>query len=260
MLEYLKLLPIHHKDFSVQLKIGEALGRSFRKDEKARTYLLPKLAKSEYGRIYFYESFVDIDYLNFYYKDALVNYYLPNTSKMDTKKHITDVVFAKTLEFIAHLKAHQKKKAIRTAYELFKQIPVETHWKEFAHPFPYARFISVYFIYLHFTGNLNNTNKQWSINKIVELAKVQPQPSFVFAQLLMALNYCENYHEIITIYNEHNNLIFKNRKTNLDYLPNLNCINNAFAVLELPQRIEPENLDLHFSDLARSSHAKKTLI
>ena len=108
VLEYLKLLPINISLGDTQKKISEIFGEVFRKDREARNILLPKLAKMPEGRLYFYETFVDIDFLSVYYADSLSEYeeYINPKEKIKSKR---DFIFVNTIKFLNYLKTNQKK-------------------------------------------------------------------------------------------------------------------------------------------------------
>ena len=58
---------------------------------------------------YFFENFVDIDFINQYYKEAIVSNYTPHIGNLINERNKTDFVFAKGIEFVANVKANKKK-------------------------------------------------------------------------------------------------------------------------------------------------------
>ena len=260
VLEYLELLPSENLDWNTQLNIANSLGTVLRKDKKAQAVLLPQLAKTEVGRMYFYESFVDIDFINSYYNDAVSKHYLPRIEAYNQKKYITDLTFAKAIEFIAHLKARRKKEAIKTAYALFQKADINTHWKEFIHPFPYARLISVYLISEHLKKKLTQQKIDFTIEKIEEVITNTNQPTFLLAQLIMALNYCKYYQEIIDLFEKYESLIEQKVKTSSDYLPIIICVKNAYAKLGGSKNVSTIKLDYSLLDIKQSSQNKNPII
>ena len=260
VLEYLELLPSEKLDWNTQLNIANSLGTVLRKDKKAQAVLLPQLAKTEVVRMYFYESFVDIDFINSYYNDAVSKYYLPRIEVYDQRKFITDFTFAKSIEFIAHLKAKKRKEAIKTSFELFQKVDINTHWKEFIHPFPYARLIAIYIISEHLKKKLTQQKIDFAIEKIEEVIANTNQTTFLIAQLIMALNYCKYYQEIIDLFDKYESLIEQKVKTSSDYLPIIICVKNAYTKLGITATISTNKLDYSFLDIKQSSKNNKPII
>ncbi|HKL40534.1 MAG TPA: hypothetical protein VJ894_07640 [Cryomorphaceae bacterium] len=100
-----------------RIALAEVLGLAIRRDRKARKVLLPELAKTTNGRFYFYETFVDLDYLNDYYADALTHYlnYLPSNNK---KLRERDLLFTINVQFRRNILYKSKKSAAKSAYQL----------------------------------------------------------------------------------------------------------------------------------------------
>jgi len=260
VLEYLDLLPNENLNWNTQLNIANSLGSVLRKDKKARAVLLPQLAKTKVGRTYFYESFVDIDYVNQYYQDAISSYYLPRIEVYDQRKYVTDYTFAKAIEFIAHLKVRKRRDAILTASELFQKVDINTPREVFIHPFPYARLIAIYIISEYLKKKLNQQKIDFAIEKIEEVITNTNQPTFLLSQLIMALNYCNYYQEIIDLFKKHESIIEQKVKTSSDYLPIIVCVKNAFAKLGITTTISTNKLDYSFLDIKQSSQSKPPVI
>ena len=245
VLEYIDLLPTEEYLFNIRYQIGNTLGTHFRKDQKARQMLLPELAKTINGRTYFYENFVDIDYLNVYFKDALDNYYLKHTKPYNPKQFSTDFIFGNTLAFIADINTGNIKGAIKTSQIIFNRININTHYKEFNHPYPYSRFIAVYLISEHLKSKLNNQKIENSVNKIESCLKnlIPTDASFVLAQLIMALNYCSLYKEIIQLYAKYQNIIENSVKSTNNYLPIIKIVENSNRLLGIHSSLDKKELD-----------------
>ena len=243
-MEYIDLLPTETHIEETQLQISRSLGLTFRKDKKARKLLLPELAKTKNGRTYFFENFVDIDFVNHYYKDAIVSNYIPHIGNLIKEKNKTDFLFAKAIEFIANVKANKKKQAIWTSYNLFQKISIQIHWQELSHPYPYARLISTYLISEYLKGKLTIEKITFSIEKIEIVLFNTENTMFVLAQLIMALNYCECYQEVINLYEKYKNSIDLS-KFNFDYnyTSIINCVNESkknLNILFYEIKITPE--------------------
>lgn len=258
--EYLNLLPKENIHFPTQLKIADSFGNIFRKDKKAREILLPQLAKTNTGRTYFYESFVDIDFINQYYQKAITNFYLPYSSPYNQKKYLTDFIFTKAIEFIAKIKSGDKKEAIVISFELFQKIDVNIAWQELSHPFPYARLMSVYIISEYLKNNLTVEKTSFAIDKIEDVIANISQPTFVIAQLIIAFNYCEKFEEVLDLYNKYESIIDSHQKTSSDYFIIVSCVNNAYDQLNINSAITSLSLDYQFKDAEASSLLDKPII
>lgn len=238
VLQYIDLLPSDTYVAKTHRQISRTFGQVFRKDIKARNVLLPELAKTKNGRDYFFETFVDIDYINQYYNKAIVNNYIPAIGSLNEIKNRTDFVFAKSIEFIAYVTSNNHKRAISSSYELFQKINVQSHWQEFSHPYPYARLISVFLISEYLKDKLTSSKVMFSINKIENVLNHNDNPLFVLAQLIMALNYCECYQEAIGVYEKYKGSIDSSNSTfDYNYASIINCIKNC-----------KENLNIMFQE------------
>lgn len=118
VLQYLEKLP-HPSEaqYPHRIAVAEVLGLAIRRDRKARKVLLPELAKTTNGRFYFYETFVDLDYLNDYYADAL-DYYLKYLPFEDKKLKERDLLFTTNVQFRRSVLYQSKKSAAKSAYRL----------------------------------------------------------------------------------------------------------------------------------------------
>lgn len=247
-LEYLELLPSENLNSTIELKIVESLGWVLRNDKKARKALLPELAKTKNGRRYFYESFIDIDYVNEYYADAIGMYYLRFNSGLDKSKQITDITFGKSIEFIGALKKEKTKKAIQTACELLNKTPIDISWQELAHPFPYARLILVYLISEFLKNRLTDRKINAAIEKIERTIPYLPpsQGALMLSKLMMALNYCGKYNAVIDLYKLYSYTIQESTKGNENYLTILNCVRNSTEKIGLYMPLSPDSLKYEF--------------
>ncbi len=246
--EYLDLLPEEGIEFEKRHKIADALGKTIRHDKKSRNYLLKRLAKSHNGRIYFYETFVDIDYLNVYYSDALNNYYLKSQNSFNKKNVNSDTTFAKSIKFISDLKSGHKKKAIYTANELLSKVSINTHWSEFGHPFPYARMLSVYIIQLYLQKKLTTKHIEFCISKIEKtIPSLDPTAAtFVLSKLIIALNYCERYGDVIALYDKYRETISKSIKSTHEFIPIMLCYENSCRRMNILNDCITENNFVQF--------------
>lgn len=246
--EYLDLLSGTGIEFETRHKIADALGKTIRHDKKSRDFLLKRLAKSQNGRIYFYETFVDIDYLNVYYSDALNNYYLRSLSSLSKKNVNSDTAFAKSIKFISHLKHGQKGKAIFTANELLDKVNINTHWTEFGHPFPYSRLLSVYILQLFLQNKLTTKDVDFCISQVETIIpKLDPTAAtFVLSKLIIALNYCERYSDVIALYDKYRAIISKSIKSTHEFIPIMLCYENSCRGMNILNDCITENNFVQF--------------
>ena len=260
VLQYIDLLPSETYVEHTHHQISRSFGLTFRKDKKARNILLPELAKTKNGRDYFFENFVDIDFINQYYKEAIVSNYTPHIGNLINERNKTDFVFAKGIEFVANVKANKKKQAIWTSYTLFQKVNIHTDWQELSHSYPYSRLISVYLISEYLKSKLTIEKVMFAIEKIENVLIANGNPLFVLAQLIMALNYCEYSQEVINVYEKYKNSIDIS-KFNFDYNYNsiINCVNESKKSLNILLHENNVTTDYIFEQRFHSVNEKKPL-
>lgn len=245
VIHYLDHLPPFFTDHHLLTDIGQSLGKVIRTDFKARTILLPELAKSKVGRFYFYENFVDIDYINEYYRQSISKYYLKHLKPNNVSQFNTDFVFAKSIEFIGLLKLNKHKEALLCSYILFKKINIEATPSHFLHPYPFSRLIAIDLISEWLKKRLTVSKIEHSIFRIESLISKENNfnATFILAQLMMALNFCSAYQEVIDLYKKYDVLIHNSIKTTDNYLPIMNCVKNSFLKLGIIEGLNIRSLD-----------------
>lgn len=263
VLDFIEQLPNDNSlPFEIRHKISESIGVCIRNDKVARKKLLPALAKTLNGRKYFYETFIDIDYIGDYYKYSIHDNYLKHTSPQKGKKYIADLVFGNAILFIAQLKEHKKKQAIKIGYQLLQKVPIETHWLEFAHPFPFGRLASIYIIYKHLTKSLTQTQIERVVDRI-EQTFIHLSPTectFMLSQMIMALNYVEEYNLVIQLYAKHKNIVSQSYKSNTEYVPLINCVRHSLKKLNQESSPFDDIEPFLFSSFSKSTTIESPLI
>ncbi len=262
VINYLEYLPAYFTDYDLLKNVGQSLGKVIRKDLKARSILLPELAKSKVGRFYFYENFVDIDYLNHYYKDAITKHYLKYLTPNSPKIYNADFIFATSIEFLALIKIAKYKEAIRCSYILFKEVDINTPSELFKHPYPYSRFIAIYLISEWLKKSLTINKIETSIFRIEKLMLSQESFSgtFVLAQLIMALNFCCAHKEVINLYDKYESLINTAEKSSDNYLPIINCVKNSYLNLGIKKGLELKALDFYSLENINTAQGSNILL
>lgn len=251
VLTFLDMLPMERRPFRQQLEISSCLGFAIRRDPEARKKLLPELAKRQAGRIYFYENFVDFDYLDVYYNQAVQKHYLSYSDPSDEYKYRSEYVFSRSLAFIGKLRAKREKEAIRIAYDLLQKVPINLERSDFSHPFPYTRLLAVYIIYSHLTNRLSEKRLRLIHNKLHELllwgmeeehknydgSDYPPPPNFVLARIIVALHYCERYQEVLEFYAAFSDFLIPRNTTTDNFSLLRNCVEHAAVVIGRKIRI-----------------------
>ena len=208
-LQYLKGIPVDIIDEvpSTVYKMSSILGHVFRKDPVARKTLLPELAKTEQGRLFFYENFVDVEWHNGYYADAMF-YYKKHINYNNKEISNRDFVFANTIEINDYLRRNRKKQAIKGSYDLIKKInPKEANPQTIGHIIPTARYYATYMIYLFLTKSLTDKKVAQifaSIDSLINTSDLSSPNTFIISELFRSLRYCKRYHDVIGYYENYN--------------------------------------------------------
>ena len=239
VIDYLKLLPIDNYDDMPVAKIGGIFGDVFRKDKKARQILLPELAKLPQGRFYFYEIFVDIDFLNIYFADALLDY-KKHINLKDSDKSTRDLIFTNSLQFLNYLKTNQKRKTIQQGFELTKALhPNDANIETIKHPFPLARYHSSYLIYLFLTRKLTDKELDKTLFLLEEqiiLSNNKSDTTFILAELFKALYLSGKYAEIVFLYEKYNAKQQIYNKVSSSYIPLMNFVKLSYSNLNFTDK------------------------
>ena len=212
-----------------QRKISTSLGTIIRKDKKARKILLPELAKSFSGRKYFYESFVDFDYLNEYYASAISNHYIKHISVFSGNKAIDDLVFSSSIQFIGCIKANRNKEAIKIANALFKKVSPHSDFSLFNHPFPYGRLQSLYIISETLKNNLDSKMIEGVLARVEKVCKVLHvnEASFILSNIIMSLNYVGRFTDVLNFYKDYKSVIDSSSSVNTVHGAVFNSLSNS---------------------------------
>lgn len=262
VIDYIERLPVDFSNFTLLCDIGQSLGKVIRIDNKARVKLLPELAKTTAGRFYFYENFVDIDYINNYYRESISKYYLKHLTPNNGLKYNADIVFAKSIEFLGFVKSGKFKEAIKCSYILFKEVNIQSEPELFLHPYPYSRLISIYLITEKLKKSLTSKKVEKSIYRVEELISRETNynGTFVLAQLIMALNFCSAYQEVIDLYKKYEVLINNSEKSTDNYIPIINCVKNSYLNLGISIGLDIKPLDFTSLENIKSSKGYNILL
>lgn len=130
------------------------------KDRKAALYLVPRLAKTLSGQIYFYESPLNVDsplFLN-----AMEQHYSKHINVKNPDYGIRDFIFLQSMLFYKYLWQEKPKKAYFHLSEIYEKLPLDVNLLlEIRDIYPIIRYISNYLIY-------KKTKKQLLSNKEIE--------------------------------------------------------------------------------------------
>jgi len=186
VIDYTKLLPEPWViDYPLQVKISETYGVAMRHDVQVRKVMLKELALIPQGRHFFYETFVDLDYLNGYYGDAL-DQYEKYTTKLSKRKTLNDLLFINCLRFWrAHLSGDLRK-VKQIGHQLFNTLhPSTIHPDNDVHFYPVARWHAYRLIYWHYTDQLTEHKVDNTIAHIESMmSPYQPHEVRVFMSKL----------------------------------------------------------------------------
>jgi len=205
ILDYLMGIPLEIIDEmpGTVYKMGSILGHVFRKDSVARKALLPELAKTEQGRLFFYETFVDVEWHNSYYADAMF-YYKKHINYNNKNRSNRDFVFASTIEINNLTCRNRKKQVLKKSYDLIKRInPEEANPNTIGHKMPTTRYYATYMIYLFLTKSLTDKNVKQitaSINALINTTNLSSTNTFIISELFRSLHYCKRYHDVVEYY------------------------------------------------------------
>lgn len=204
VLEYISLLPLENYSVERQL-IGETLGQVIRYDKKARQILLPELAKTPQGRFYFYENFVDLDFLSHYYADSL-DFYKKHITQQDKKSSLRDAIFATSIQFLNQLQLRNKVEAIKTGYEL-KRITKkqEINIESVGHILPLTRYKTTMMSYWFLSNQPYNYKCESYLEELeLELSSCDPfTRTFILAETFRALDVGKRYIDIKYLFDKY---------------------------------------------------------
>lgn len=194
VIKYLKRLPPEGETtHELRMEIPEVLGPFIRHDRKAQKHLLPELAKFPQGRFYFFETFVDIDFLHVYYADALDDY-LKYTNKAGNGYKDRDIRFGLNLQFRRELFHGPKRAAAKTAYRIKQLHPRDLDLSNHLYWFPVAR---TFFTDFMTQGALRqNGNLEPLISSLHAHCAIAPDvdtKGYVLSESLQALYFLKQY-------------------------------------------------------------------
>lgn len=204
VLDYLKILPLENYSLQRQM-IGEIIGNIVRHDLKARNILLPELAKTPQGRFYFYESFVDLDFLPHYYANSL-DYYKKHINQQDQKSALRDEIFATSIQFLNQLLLQNKIGAVKKGYELNKLTEKkEINLENIGHILPLTRYKTTMLSYWFLTNQSTNIKCDKYLESLeTELESCVPfTRTFILAETFRALAIGNRYADIKYLFDKY---------------------------------------------------------
>jgi hypothetical protein len=234
VLDYLKLLEGRcSPDSKPQLKIGEIIGISMRCDTEVRKLLIPEMVHFPQGRFFFFESFVDEDYLDGYFGDALLTYKNFHFDLFENQK-IQDSIFANTLLFWKAVLQKDIAKIRRIGYALFSINEQSISISNNLHAHPVGRWLAYRLIYWKYSNQLT----LWKIEKTISLIKNEliqsdiEQKRIILSYVMEVFSLLEIYQETIYLFEKYKSQI-SNISIELESLQKiLICVKIALLKLE----------------------------
>lgn len=234
VIKYLQRLPPEQEANQAQrMHIAAVLGTFIRRDRKAQKHLLPALAKIPQGRFYFFESFVDLDFLHVYFAHALDDY-LKEVHRVGHATKKRDILFALNLQFRRDLFHGPKRAAAKTSYRIQQ---VETGSFDLGNQsswFPVAR---TFFTEIMTEGLLRRRgNLDPLLAKMHAHHDISPKMDvrgYLLSESLQALFFLKEYSAI--------------REIGLEYLPTIQQINKIES-FHTPLVLILKEVDQHFGE------------
>lgn len=186
--------------------IAPVFEKVLRKDRIARKVLIPELAKTQNRRRLTFEQTIDLEYLNAYYFDAIVES-KKNIDYKNTKMANNDQVFYNSIMFLHFINRNNKKKSVKLAYNLFNKIrPEDADIDHIANWFPIIRYHATYLMYLYLTKQLNDKRISNVVEKIEEkilCTDFDDLISFAISEIFRALVFCKRYNDVLFLYKKY---------------------------------------------------------
>lgn len=237
VLEYINLLPpSEHTPDTMHQKIAETLGVFLRNSKKGRDILLPELARTVNGREYFFEEFVDLDFLNTYFAEAL-EYYKKGTTIFNKSKQKQAIIFANSIQHLNLIKTNNKRAAIKNATAIQKIIPIEeVSMSALNHIYPIARYYYTQLTYLQLSKQLRPEKVDGILNNVTSTINNNTLSSkeiiFLLGKVCEGLLYCKCYHDICWLYQSYKKDIELGYKTAHAYIPLISAVIQSYEQLQ----------------------------
>ena len=190
--------------------IAPVFRKALRTDRKARKILIPELTKTRNRRNLTVERNIDIEYLDTYYRDVIIES-KKNIDYSDKSMFNSDISFYNSMLFLHSVNHRSKRNGIKHAYELITKIrPEEAFEDNFFYMFPLVRYNATYLMYLQLSKKL--TEK--AVTSIVEQVETiifnvnndDDLVSFAVSEMFRALVFCKRYNDLIFLYNKYKKL------------------------------------------------------
>lgn len=263
VLEYINMLPpSEHASETMHQKIAETLGVFLRQSKKGRDLLIPELAKSDNGRGYFFENFVDIDYLNIYFSEAL-NYYKKGSTVFNKREQKQAHIFANSIQYLNLLKTNNKREAIKNAHLISKIIPQkEVSISTLNHVYPVARYYYTQLTYLYVSKQLTIQKLESILNSVKGTIDNNTLNSkeliILLSQVCEALLFCKCYTEIRWLYLHYKKEIDTGYNGAFAYLPLISAIVKSYEQLQELNEFKTSFSLPEIIDWSQDCHAKSS--
>lgn len=204
--DYLDILhPKYEKSPYIQnnktfVVIANLLGEYVRNNREEARKLLPLLAKSQRGREYFFETFVDMDHMDSYFLEAL-DLYDTFSKDINTVEGRTEHTFTNSLRLLYYWEQGDMSTFNKLAHFLFtKNKPAGVEKDRYLHLTPVARFHSLWFLYAHNQDALTESSIDKFLYQMQRAIDQKTASANILMQTLFALHYSKLYNHLITFY------------------------------------------------------------
>jgi len=180
--------------------VSNLLGKYARQDRELARELLPMLAKTERGREYFFESFVDLDYLDDYLIDAF-DFYDKHSDGTSTAKGRTEFVFSNSLRLLNHFEKDDMPAFKNLAENVFSTLhPRDITNETCLHLNPVARYSAFWLLYQYVEKKLSDNIIDFFLHRMQEMIDQRTLPNMILMHSLYALHYSKLFEHLITFY------------------------------------------------------------
>jgi hypothetical protein len=187
---------------TISVPIGNLIGKYVRENREGAEKLLPLLARSERGREYFFESFVDVDYLDVYFADAL-DFYDKYSKDINTIQGRTEYIFSNCIRLLNYWERGDLLSFDKLSENLFKELqPENVSIHNCLHIKPVARYHSMWLIYNAYHNKLSEKDIARFLVRMQNMIEQKNFPNDVLMHTLYALHHSNLYDHLISFYQE----------------------------------------------------------